>query len=140
MKALKFKEVNVYIGRGQEEYLEIPAKIDRTKISTPISMCFELSEEEKEQVMKTGKIWLKVLTFGQSFHPISTSVVRPEDCTDPDELIKCEGCGQMFPIEAVVMAEDGNWYCEACRTLPSEEEAPEDNLDDICDKAVKDNS
>ena len=140
MKPVKFKEVNVYIGRGQEEYVEIPAVINRDTPTTPITMCFELSEEEKEQIAKTGKIWLRVLTFGQSFHPISTSLVRPEDCTDPDELLKCEGCGQMFPIEAVAMAEDGNWYCQACRALPSEEEASEDSLDDICDKAVRDNS
>ena len=140
MNPVKFKEVNIYIGRGQEEYVEIPAVINRDTPTTPITMCFELSEEEKEQIAKTGKIWLRVLTFGQSFHPISTSVVRPEDCTDPDELIKCEGCGQMFHIEAVAMAEDGNWYCQTCRTLPSEEEASEDSLDDICDKAVKDNS
>lgn len=78
MKAIEFKEVNVRIGEGQEEYQTLPACVDINDPAKPVVMCFELNNEEQLQVMETGKIWLTVLTFGHLFQPIRMSALKPE--------------------------------------------------------------
>ena len=83
MKAIEFPEVNVRIAENQPEYETLPVHIDKSKVSIPTTMCIELDEEERKQVAETGRIWIQVLTFGQSFHPISMSFLRPEGFTEP---------------------------------------------------------
>ena len=65
MKPLKFDEVNVILGEDQPEYENLPAFVKGDKVVT----CWELSEEDKERVLKEGKIWMATLTFGQAFQP-----------------------------------------------------------------------
>jgi len=79
MKAIEFKEVNLRIAEDQEEYETLPVHINIQDPSAPATMCFELNEEEINQVKETGKIWLKVLTFGKLFHPIAMSCLKPEE-------------------------------------------------------------
>jgi len=83
MKAIEFPEVNVRIAENQPEYETLPVKIDLKDPATPTTMCIELDKEERKQVAETGLIWLTVLTFGQSFHPIKMSCLKPENCTEP---------------------------------------------------------
>lgn len=78
MKAKEFPQVNVRIAEHQEEYETLPVHVDMYDPATPATMCFELSEEEKKQVAETGQIWLTILTFGQPFHPIGMSCLKPE--------------------------------------------------------------
>ena len=79
MRAIEFPEVNVRIAEHQEEYETLPVFADASKAEVPVTMCFELSDEEKKQVDETGKIWLTVLCFGGSFHPINNSCLKPEN-------------------------------------------------------------
>ena len=65
MKPLNFEEANVILGKNQPEYENLPAMIQGDKVVT----CWELSEEEKEAIMKEGKIWMSTLTFGRPFQP-----------------------------------------------------------------------
>lgn len=74
MKPLRFDEVNVVLGENQPEYMPLPAAVVGDKVVT----CWELSEEEKAQVMKEGKIWLATLTFGQPFQPTLMSVDKDD--------------------------------------------------------------
>jgi hypothetical protein len=84
MKAIEFDEVNIRIAEHQEEYETLPVHIDLNDSATPTTMCFELDEEERKQVAETGQIWITVLTFGQPFHPISMSVIKPEMQPQPN--------------------------------------------------------
>ena len=85
MKAIEFPEVNVRIAEKQEEYETLPVHVDMSDNRTKTTMCFELNEEERKQVAETGRIWVQMLTFGYSFHPISMSFLKPEGFTDPQK-------------------------------------------------------
>lgn len=65
MKPVQFDGVNVVIGKDQEEYQDLPAQIVGEKVIT----CWELSDQEVEEIVKSKKIWLGVLTFGMPFQP-----------------------------------------------------------------------
>lgn len=78
MKAIEFKEVNLRIAENQPEYETLPVHVDFEDHKTPITMCFELDEEERKQVAETGRIWIKQLTFGKPFPPILMSFMKPE--------------------------------------------------------------
>lgn len=79
MKAIEFPEVNVRIAEHQEEYETLPVFADASKGEVPVTMCFELSDEEKKQVAETGKVWFTILTFGKNFQPIEMSCLKPEN-------------------------------------------------------------
>lgn len=85
MKAIEFPEVNVRIAEKQEEYETLPVHVDMSDNRTKTTMCFELDEEERKQVAETGRIWVQMLTFGYSFHPISMSFLKPEGFTEPQK-------------------------------------------------------
>lgn len=81
MKAIEFPEVTHRIGEKQEEYQTLPvhAGWDKQTGLSKITMCFELDEKEKKQVLETGQIWLSVLQSPTAiFHPISPDVLKPE--------------------------------------------------------------
>ena len=78
MTATEFTEVNLRIAEKQEEYQTLPVFLDQTDPTLPATMCFELDENELQQVKETGKIWLTVLTFGKHFQPIEMSLMKPE--------------------------------------------------------------
>lgn len=83
MKAIEFKEVNIHIGENQQEYETLPAHIDISKVSTPTTVCIELDEEERKQVTEAGRVWIQMLAFGKSFHPIRMSLLCPDGFTEP---------------------------------------------------------
>lgn len=78
MTATEFKEVNLRIAEHQEEYETLPVFVDEKDPTIPVTMCFELSSEERKQVWETGEIWVTMLTFGKSFQPIGMSLLKPE--------------------------------------------------------------
>ena len=78
MKAVEFKEVNLRIAENQPEYETLPVHVDMENYQHKATMCFELDENELEQVGETHQIWLKVLTFGRPFQPIEPSLMKPE--------------------------------------------------------------
>lgn len=74
MKAIEFKGHNVKIAENQPEYETLPALFNKQEGS--MTFCFELDEQELEQVKKTGKIWIKQLTFGKAMQPIAGTVLK----------------------------------------------------------------
>lgn len=74
MKSVEFPEVNVRIAEDQPEYATLPAFYNRDEKS--MTFCFELDNEELEQVGKTGKIYIKQLTFNQPMQPIAGSCLK----------------------------------------------------------------
>lgn len=116
MKAIEFKEVNIRIAENQEEYQTLPVFADTTDPAVPVTMCFELDDEERKQVAETGHVWLTVLTFGQHFHPIAMSCLKPESLSNPDPACMqiCESCGEQFDITEMHTDSDSNWFCSEC--------------------------
>lgn len=74
MKAVDFKEVNVRLRQDQPQYKTLPAYYNKEEKS--MTFCFELNPDELEQIGKTGKIFLKQLTFNQPLQPIAGSCVK----------------------------------------------------------------
>ena len=76
MKPIKFDGANVVFGANQPEYTPLPAQVLPGDYGQTIT-CWELTQEEMEQVKKTGKIWLSVLTFGQPLQPVLLTDEKP---------------------------------------------------------------
>ena len=67
MKPVEFTEQNVVFAKGQPEYLPLPAH--RTP-NGAVTSCWELTAEEREEVARTGKIYLTCLTFNRPLQPV----------------------------------------------------------------------
>ena len=76
MKAIEFEEVNVRIAKNQPEYETLPVYHDGTETGT-ITSCFELTPEEIDIIVTTGKIWYTQLTFGRPMQAMSIGVHKP---------------------------------------------------------------
>lgn len=74
MKSVEFKEVNVRIAENHPEYETLPS-YHNTKEGS-VTFCFELDNEELEQIGKTGKIFIKQLTFNKPMQPIAGSCLK----------------------------------------------------------------
>lgn len=75
MTPVKFPGSNVIIGKDQDEYQNLPALSLEDKFGIVIT-CWELSNEELEELNQTKKIYLQQMTFGMLLQPvyISTSL------------------------------------------------------------------
>ena len=60
MKLIEFPEQTVIIAKNQPEYLPLPANISPEGI---VTCCWELSDDDVAQIIKTRKIWHQILTF-----------------------------------------------------------------------------
>lgn len=75
MKPIKFPEVNVTYGEGQEEYEPLPAfKYPVGEVVT----CWELSPEEIEKVRETNCIWFSQQTFNMPLQPVFATVNKSD--------------------------------------------------------------
>lgn len=77
MKAITFPQVTVNLAEDQEQYETLPVHIDLIQPETPVTCCFELSREEIDEIVRTGKIWHTQWTFGNLFQPIRMSTQNP---------------------------------------------------------------
>lgn len=85
MKSIQFEGCNAAIGKDQPEYETLHAFVDYQEVgrddagnpilsASDVTCCFELSDEEMEELKKTKKIWFRQLVFGQRFQPILITV------------------------------------------------------------------
>ena len=77
MKAIEFPQANEILAKDQPQYQPLPVHIDTTDPSTPFTVCFELSDEEINEIVRTRKLWHTQVTFGQRFHPIMMTTQNP---------------------------------------------------------------
>lgn len=81
MKAVYFKGANDVMGRpagATPEQCEdgiVHRGIDNQDNWPVFTLCFELSDEEKEEFVKTGRIYLQ--SFGHGMQPIAATVYNP---------------------------------------------------------------
>ena len=78
MEPVNFDGVNAVYGKDQKEYLPLPAERRGKPQYGEVLTCWQLSPEELEQVQKTGKIWLSLLTFNRPLQPVILSTEKPE--------------------------------------------------------------
>jgi len=71
MKIIEFKGCNTVYAKEQPEYLNLPSH--RKKDGTVIS-CWGLSFWERFKILRTGKMFLSVLTFNKPLQPLKMSV------------------------------------------------------------------
>ena len=81
MKAVKFNGVNRVIGENQPQYIPLPVQYLNDDEGTVIS-CWELTEEELQELMRTKRIYLQQLTFNSKLQPVRLTV----DLSDNIEL------------------------------------------------------
>lgn len=82
MRPIEFPGSNVVFGKDQPEYKPLPALALQDSFGSVIT-CWELTDEEIEEITKTRKFYLKQLTFTNPLQPILPTV----DLSDGIELI-----------------------------------------------------
>lgn len=110
MEPVRFPEVNTIIGKGQPEYVALPAHRGDAPLMT-MTMQFRLSEEELAEVVRTRSIWIQQLTFGGAFQPIGLSVLRPPELALTQEIpgvaTSCDTCDHYWGDHAASDWEPG---------------------------------
>ena len=71
------ESIEVVLGKGQPEYIPLPAVYLDTK-ARPMITRWRLSDEERVQVENGADIVLTQLTFGNPFQPIRIQVTEQE--------------------------------------------------------------
>ncbi|MGE5317665.1 MAG: class I SAM-dependent methyltransferase [Chloroflexota bacterium] len=84
MKPIEFPEANTVFAKNQPEYQPLPAFYDKDKREGTLISCWELTEEEKLKLLKTGKIYISMMTFGHTMQPILPTVFK-KDLFDVEE-------------------------------------------------------
>lgn len=77
MKPVFFKQQNVVVGKDQEEYLDLPAYVDKESPGREVISCWQLSFMERLKVLITGKIWNRQFTFGTAYSPTALQIESP---------------------------------------------------------------
>ena len=75
MTPTSFQEVNCVLGANQPQYLPLPV---HNWPQGKMTMCFQLTDEERKRIEDTGLLWLTVLTFNQPFQPILLETIKPD--------------------------------------------------------------
>lgn len=77
MKSIKFPEVNNHIAENQEEYETVYANVseDGAGLKT-ITVCFEFTDEEIQEMVKTKKLWYQQQT-GHYMAPMNITAIKP---------------------------------------------------------------
>ena len=74
MTPVEFPQQNVVLGKNQPEYLPLPAFFDQE--GTMVT-AWEMTEEERNEFLRTGRIYLTQLTFGKPFQPVRLDIHCP---------------------------------------------------------------
>lgn len=64
MKSIKFPGANIEIGKNQSHIYNVLHAMHVPNSQGELIMCFELSDEELEEINRTKKIYYSRLTFG----------------------------------------------------------------------------
>lgn len=67
MTPIDFPQSNMVLGKGQDQYLDLPAHFDIDE--TVVTSCWKLTWAERLKLLWTGKLWFQQLTFGAPLQP-----------------------------------------------------------------------
>lgn len=74
MKSIDFEKANFSIAKDQPGYNTLYAHYDLTDPKMTATTCFELTDEDIEQIIKTRKLWVMQYTFGNLYAPMSVQL------------------------------------------------------------------
>lgn len=77
MKSVDFPQANLPLAKDQPQYQTLFVRFEPQTYGSPMRACFELSDEEIEEIVKTKRLWFQQLTFGNGFSPIHMSFQSP---------------------------------------------------------------
>lgn len=98
MKAIPFPQMNLKLAEDQPEYDTLPVFVDykeaivqipehrrddpkqmyeTRQVAMSAVACFELTDEEVAQIVKTKKLWYRQMIFGNKFQPMNIFVDNP---------------------------------------------------------------
>lgn len=73
MKPIDFPEKNVDVAKDQDEYLTLPAYVNKEETIS----CWQLTWWERVVVLFTGRLWFRQMNFGSPLQPQLPSVKSP---------------------------------------------------------------
>ena len=74
MKPVEFEGYKTEIAKNQPEYLTLPAHVTK---DGEITSCWELTDDEIQEIIKTKRIYFSVSTFNKPLQPQRPSVENP---------------------------------------------------------------
>ena len=74
MDLIEFPEQTVVIAKDQPEYQPLQAHV---AVDGTVTCCWQLTESERQEVLRTGLIWHQVHTFGHPLQPQLLMVEKP---------------------------------------------------------------
>lgn len=78
MKAIEFYGHNVVIAENQPPFIPLPAFVGKNEDGHVVTVsCWEPSEEEVKEILKTRKIYVISLTYGQQLQPLNVEGYNP---------------------------------------------------------------
>lgn len=92
MKSLQFPQANLALAKDQPEYQTLHVFVEYKDLTKPglldapqqkkvvpwsMTACFELSEDEIDEIIRTKRIWHTQMLFGNQFQPINMSTQSP---------------------------------------------------------------
>lgn len=78
MESIKFPEANVAIGEDQPEYETLHAHVSTKDDVTTIVACFELTEEEIQDIVTNKRVWYRQLKHPHSaMQPMKLLTSKP---------------------------------------------------------------
>ena len=87
MTPVEFIGYNIIFGKGQEEYNQLPAHLERDTQEMIVTTAWVMNEQEREHFLKTGVIYLQQLTFGNPLQPVKVEVFNPFDVLNSDTVL-----------------------------------------------------
>lgn len=107
MTPIEFAHQNTVFAKDQPEYNPLPSHRNE---AGDVTTCWELTDQEIENIKKTKQIFLSVKTFGQPLQPLFMTT----EVGDVIPLMKCESCEKDTDIETMTSDDDSNWFCPEC--------------------------
>jgi hypothetical protein len=117
---IKFDGSNVVIAENQPPYIPLPAQFMGDKCGTVLT-CWQFSDEERAEFLRTGLIWATFLTFGQPFQPVALATDKPvKIAPEPVEVLTLFGfpAEQMPNEEMLAMRQDEEYKWPKGYTKP----------------------
>jgi len=79
MNSIDFPKANIQLAKDQPQYRTLFIHVDKSGRDPEgnVTCCFELSEEEVQEIVRTKKLWFTQVTFNRGFSPIRMSTTTP---------------------------------------------------------------
>ncbi len=120
MRAVEFPQANTILGASQPQYIPLPAHWDKTSPEQAMTSCFELTDEEVEEIVRTRRIWNTQLTFGRGYHPVRMSCSNPFEPQAPvvAESAEEKPLNEILPKELFTKIHEAIGHASMCWEKP----------------------